>query len=565
MVRETSSPFGLLLSANVFQRFTDGEAILPADVFQRFSDGVAALVSPPASPPAPASPLDAMGYAGSTPLDSPDVLGEPAAPPVPDGVRARSHRSGPNPLDAISSPSARVSHGASSSRSESTYGSSALFNMLASDTSPLALSPARPEVFRDVIESISGYMQQAYAPSTQRKDRAYFSFWSAVCAEYGTSPYRTDALANNGTDAAGLAREQVLQCIVLIRKYVTMKPRSASSPGALPESAMQLIRGVRRVHLAAGLSFANFDMARGVLRGMMREYVRIYKVTAVAPNRKCPFPHEAGNNVLLGLLNAPQGGTHRGQTIDYASYKWFSLRACFEVLAETGNRGDEARRFTFGSLVWKIGGAEVAAPSREQLDNLTAGDGVWLKHSTSKSDPFGFLFGTIPSFLAYSSSAPRNACRRLAGLERVVLLAPAARGETALFGPVVGTPFTYDEMSDGLDAFLVAGAGVAEGSLSNYSPHSFRITLATTLAAAKCPLDTIKRMLRWRADDSVLIYARLPDAEATQWLRAAQTVHVDSRVASRLLTVPIDININVGPDDDVHAAIDADVAAAAEA
>ena len=72
-------------------------------------------------------------------------------------------------------------------------------------------------------------------------------------------------------------------------------------------------------------------------------------------------------------------------------------------------------------------------------------------------------------------------------------------------------------------------------------------------------------MLRWRADDSVLIYARLPDAEATQWLRAAQTVHVDSRVASRLLTVPIDININVGPDDDVHAAIDADVAAAAEA
>ena len=95
---------------------------------------------------------------------------------------------------------------------------------------------------------------------------------------------------------------------------------------------MQLIRGVRRVHLAAGLSFANFDMARGVLRGMMREYVRIYKVTAVAPDRKCPFPHEAGNNVLLGLLNAPQGGTHRGLTIDYASYKWFSLRACFEVL-----------------------------------------------------------------------------------------------------------------------------------------------------------------------------------------------------------------------------------------
>ena len=72
-------------------------------------------------------------------------------------------------------------------------------------------------------------------------------------------------------------------------------------------------------------------------------------------------------------------------------------------------------------------------------------------------------------------------------------------------------------------------------------------------------------MLRWRADDSVLIYARLPDSKATTWTRAALSVHVDSRVAPRLVTVPIDININVAASGDMAAAIGDDVAAAAEA
>ena len=53
--------------------------------------------------------------------------------------------------------------------------------------------------------------------------------------------------------------------------------------------------------------------------------------------------------------------------------------------------------------------------------------------------------------------------------------------------------------------------------------------------------------------------------EATQWAQAALAVHVDSRVAPRLITVPIDININVAASGDMAAAIDDDVAAAAEA
>jgi hypothetical protein len=442
-------------------------------------------------------------------------------------------------------------------------GAEALFLSLRNDTSPLALCPGRPDELAQIVGSVHGYLASAYAASTQTKDRGYFRTWEAICAWLGTSPWRTDVAANLGHDAAGYQREQMLHCIALVRKYLTMSARSHASPGPLPDSAMAMIRGVRRVHIAAGLTFASSDLAKHVLKGMLREYVRIHRVDAVAPNRKCPFSHEVGNNVLLQLLRVAEGAAYKGRRVAFSEYKWLSARACFETLAETGNRGDEARRFTFASLVWKIGGAEVACPTAAQLQGLVEGDGVWLKHSWSKSDPFGFVFATTPSFLAFSAVAPRNACWRLAELECWAGLGAAARSRTPLFGAALGSSFTYEQMRDILEVFLVAGAHVPEADLHKYSVHSFRITAATILAAAKCPIDKIKRLLRWRADDSVIIYARLPDAEATQWLRAALAVHLDSRVAPRLVTVPIDINVNVAAAGDIGAAIDADVAAAA--
>ena len=115
-------------------------------------------------------------------------------------------------------------------------------------------------------------------------------------------------------------------------------------------------------------------------------------------------------------------------------------------------------------------------------------------------------------------------------------------------------------MAKALEVFLVCGGKVRPEDLKKYSVHSFRITMATLLFALKCPIDTIKRLLRWRSDDSVLIYGRMSDAESRDWGAKALTVHVDSRVAPRLITVPIDINVHV--DDagaDVEGAIERDV------
>ena len=68
--------------------------------------------------------------------------------------------------------------------------------------------------------------------------------------------------------------------------------------------------------------------------------------------------------------------------LDKSSYYWIAVDACFQTLAEEGSRKDEVAkksaatpfrkgRFTFASLVWYIGGAELRRPpTRAELLTL---------------------------------------------------------------------------------------------------------------------------------------------------------------------------------------------------
>ena len=65
------------------------------------------------------------------------------------------------------------------------------------------------------------------------------------------------------------------------------------------------------------------------------------------------------------------------------------------------------------------------------------------------------------------------------------------------------------------------------------SVHSFRIFLACALLAANCPRWLIKRMLRWRSDQSLEIYARVSDQDwslrLADSLGAARSTPLSSR------------------------------------
>ena len=111
---------------------------------------------------------------------------------------------------------------------------------------------------------------------------------------------------------------------------------------------------------------------------------------------------------------------------------------------------------------------------------------------------------------------------------------PARRASTPLFGSTVGEEFTHAQLDAALELLLVAGAGVAEPDSHKYSVHSFRIFTPCALLAAGAPRWLIKRMLRWRGDESLEVYARVNDEDWARHGARALEQRVDSSIVPRL-------------------------------
>ena len=119
-------------------------------------------------------------------------------------------------------------------------------------------------------------------------------------------------------------------------------------------------------------------------------------------------------------------------------------------------------------------------------------------------------------------------------LELAAAVEPAMRKSTPLFGPSPGEEFTHQQLDSALQLLLTRGANVPEEELQNYSVHSFRIFVASALLAAKCPRWLIKRLLRWRGDESLDVYSRVNNSEWAAWTSKLLDVTVHSSIASRL-------------------------------
>lgn len=381
-----------------------------------------------------------------------------------------------------------------------------------------------------------------YAASTRRNDAGYWKRWERFCKSIGTSPWRTDMAANSGQDPDGHQEEVFLLASAMMHFYETMHPRRSSDPAAHPPSAKKIIESIRRTHLVRSITMVSLEVVSLACKGLCREYIDAYGVDTLVPARKLSFT----DTIVADIFRCPDGASRGSLTVCWDDYYWISIDACFQTLAEEGSRKDEVAkktaatpfrkgRFTFASLVWFINGKEIKrAPTRAELLTLKPGDGVLLKHGISKNDPFGTYFAATPSFLAYREGDARCACRALVRLELAAAVTGATRGRTPLFGPSVGEEFTHHQLDQALKLLLTEGAGVAEADLQDYSVHSFRIFVACALLAAKAPRWLIKRMLRWRGDESLEVYARLNNTEWSEWTSKIVDVAVHSTISSRL-------------------------------
>jgi len=281
------------------------------------------------------------------------------------------------------------------------------------------------------------------------------------------------------------------------------------------------------------------------VKGLLRRYVREHGVTSLAPKRKLPL-----TNALIDAVLATPDGTGSGRhQVRWSSYRGRAMRACLCTLAETGMRKDEvakesgggtfeAGRLTRASLTFKIRGEMIADPTEAQLNSMGPGDGVLLQHGRAKNDPWGAWFTSTPSFLAWRQRG-RCACRALVALELAGRVPATQRSLCPLFGPAPNIEFEHADLETGLSLMLTAGDGRHGGGLSaaaasDYSVHSFRIHLACALLAAECPRFMIKRLLRWRGDDSLEAYARVNDSTWALWTDRARHAEVDSSITARL-------------------------------
>jgi hypothetical protein len=280
-----------------------------------------------------------------------------------------------------------------------------------------------------------------------------------------------------------------------------------------------------------------------VQRALPRVHRRARRPHARASAHKLSFT----DTIIADIFRCPDGATRGGLTVDWSSYHWTAVDACFQTLAEEGSRKDEVAkksaavpfrkgRFTFASLVWFINGVELRrAPTRAELLTLKPGDGVLLRHGISKHNPFGSYFAATPSFLAYREGNARCACRALARLELAAAVEGAARGRTPLFGPSVGEEFTHHQLDQALKLCCSRRARGCQRPTSRITPSTHSASsLPARFSRQRRPRWLIKRMLRWRGDESLEVYARLNNTEWADWTSKLVDVAVHSTISSRL-------------------------------
>jgi hypothetical protein len=415
---------------------------------------------------------------------------------------------------------------------------------LLQDASPMALLHGDPEALAALLDDMRDCLDHAGAPLTSKGDAGHMKAWKAFCVELGTPCWRTDVAANSGVDPVGYRRELLLPALAFLRFYAGMSPRSKSDPAPNPRSALNKLYGVSREHKKRGYFMAPFTMASSVMAGMLRKYVAQHGADCLAPSRKNPLTNE----MIFGMFDTPDGCRSGQLVVAWNEYKWISVKATFSVLAETGMRKADVSKptkasprqkgkLTFASLRWCINGERLAAPSAVSLRAIAHGDGCWLVFGILKNDAFGEFFGSKPAWLPYSAGAPRNACRALVALELAAAqagLVDAVRSKTPLFGPALGQEWHHSLLDQVFVLLLRHGARLSVEACKGYSVHSFRIYLACALYAAKCPIERIMAILRWKSKEALLVYARMNDGERSEWVLLSMSQTVDSTVAAHL-------------------------------
>jgi len=415
----------------------------------------------------------------------------------------------------------------------------------ASDTSPLALRPRDLTWMATMCDATLGALQDAYAPSTNKLDRGYWRRWVSYCNSMGTPAWRTNIGANLGLDPVGHRREVFLMASAVIYFHRTMSPRSHADVAALPQSAMNVLLGVARVHKQHFIATANSKFIAQVVKGLTREFLSKHGHLRLIPRRAKPMLRR----YILDLLAIQDGQQLPNRTpMRWTTVLGRSWRGIVTVLAQAGFRGDElvcanGRGLTLAHVAFKINGilyrlvdaaGQLSIPPAAALLSMGLGDCLVLTPPPSKSDQFGIVWGALPIYLPFDADAG-CAARAVRDLILHCPPPPGSPASTPLFRRNDGTSWTKNQLDNTLRLMLSMHRSPTE--LQGLSLHSFRVALACQLLECGASPAQIQALLRWQTDESLRSYARLSEHSYGRWLTRARAADITNATTSRLPVV----------------------------
>jgi len=399
---------------------------------------------------------------------------------------------------------------------------------LASDK-PWALRPSDPARLTSMLSATMRLFEKAAPTTTLGQEASNWKYWTRWCTGWNTPPIRPHV---RELSAADYQVEVAFWGAAIAEIHAEMPSRCGVVGEAKPQSALAVLRGVRRAHRRLQIETVPLTAAVQATDGILREYLEVHGPEALIPERKEPL----ANSMVHALIHMPNGTKLGQRVLDWSAPFFSSLRSIYSSLAQTGMRKSEVslhESVTFGlqhlslaNVVWSIGERLISAPTPEDFANITSDDYALLRPPPCKSDQFSLHWGASTIYLRYSATDPICAARDLMHEELRRRVPEARRRHVPLFAMPDGKPWRHGILDRIFHAMMVVVVGPERAG--RYSMHSWRIYLACALLAAGASDGTIQAMLRWRSDDALRIYARINDVDYADWLGKAAAARVSS-------------------------------------
>ena len=400
-------------------------------------------------------------------------------------------------------------------------------------------TPGRIDLPADQLYEVAAAVQAARVdganPRTASKNAFAWREFKACAAHVGFDPNLRTEWTRRFPE-----RESLKLSYFLFYRTQRIKPRSKRDADAKPMSVYQNYLALRRVFRERGQELPSSGAVQATQKGLIKRWIARNGIEALRTRRVEPItPH-----IIRRVLAAARTGAHvlRGVRWTLSNWNAFIVMAWMVINLSVGSRKGESTRlpgdessndwFTRRSLTWNMSQATIVDPTETQLRSLKEGDFARLAPKGAKCDPYGMGHGTEPIVLPYHND-DLNAAKWLAEIEMRWPSHGEHRDTLPLFSDEAGEPFTDSRFAGIIMAVLTLVLGPERAAL--FSPHSWRVWLASALRVAGAPDPLIQALGRWMNPESIKIYARLGTEEYKHWIDKMMTVtHIDATRTTNL-------------------------------